>query len=254
MKNALKILFLGAVGFLSLYLLFFRSPAKNSFFENGKAELSSYGLAFYGSPGNMIITISPLSDYYYDFSHREHIFNKLTKSDNGSFIDQLLISLRGLFINKKELVWNSEGENSRGETSVRYEVRHKGKEVELVRKVKFNKSKFTNMGEAIKICAGCFVADDKKRVYFNGALLTEDKIQIASKFNYIPFALGDNQTFPSDILKIFIVQRDGGIIAEIPVSNEEIFMEEQWQLLEFKTAFKLSKNTAETTQLIYINP
>ncbi len=254
MKNALKILFLGAVGFISLYLVFSRSPAKNSFFENGKAELSSYGLAFYGSGGNVIITISPLSDYYYDFSHREHIFNKLTKSDNGNFIDQLLISLRGLFLNKKELVWNSEGENSRGKIQVKYEVKHENRKIEITRKIKFNKSKFTNMGEAIKICAGCLVADDKQRLFFNGDFINEDKLNLATDLKKVLFALGDNQSFPQDISKIVILSKDGKALIEIPVEGQEIFFEEEWGILEFKTAFKLSENTAETTQIIYINP
>ncbi len=254
MKNAIKIFFLGAVGFLSIYLVFSRFPARNSFAENGRIEISSYGLAFYGSLGNVIFTVSPLDDYYYDFFHREHVFNKLTKSDNGNFIDQLLIDLKGLFLNKKELVWNSEGENSRGKTRVKYEVKHENRKIEITRKIKFNKSKFTNVGEVIKICAGCLVTDDKQRLFINGDLVNEDKLNLATDLKKVLFALGDNQSFPQDISKIVVLSKDGRALIEIPVVGQEIFFEEEWGIVEFKTKFNLSEDATKSTQVIYINP
>lgn len=254
MKNTFKILVLTFIGIVSLSLVLWRSPIKKNFSEAGKAELSSYGMTFYGNFGNIIFSLSPLNDYYYDFSHKEHVFSKSTGSKNGSFMDQAVITMRGLFLNKKDLVWEGIGENSRGEVGVKYEVKYVEKSIEIRRKIEIKDSKFTNIGEAIKICPGCLVADDKERLFFNGDLVNEDKINLATDLKKILFALGNNQSFPQDISKITILNRDGKTLLEIPVTDQEIFWEEEWGILEFKTKFSLNEGARKNTQVIYLSP
>ncbi|MBI4097745.1 MAG: hypothetical protein HY426_01790 [Candidatus Levybacteria bacterium] len=254
MKNLIKIFALGLIGAASLYFVIWATPIKKNFSGHGKVEVSSYGMTFYGNFGNIVFSLSPLNDYYYDFSHKEHVFSKLTGSKNRSLIDQALITAKGLFLNKKELVWEGVGENSRGEVGVRYEIKYVGKSIEIRRKIEIKDSKFTNIGEAIKICPGCLVTDDKGRLFFNGDLVNEDKLNLATDLKKVLFAVGKNQSFPANVSKIMLLNRDGKTLLEIPITDQEIFFEEEWGIVEFKTNFNMSKGVAKNTQIIRLNP
>lgn len=252
MKYLLKILVLTLIFGISLFFLFWRQQVKKINDENGTIELSSYGITVFGNYGNIVFSMSPLNDYYYNFSHKEHIYSKQTFYRKNNLFDNASVDIKGLFLNREELVWKGEGFNSVGLGKVGYEIKFSGKKIEIKRNINIESSKITNVGEALKICQGCLIADDKGRVFFNGELINENKIKIASDLNRTLFALGANQSFPQDISIIYMLNTDGEALIEIPITNQEIFFDEEWGILEFKTNFNLSENTMESFQNIYL--
>jgi len=190
--------------------------------------------------------MSPLNDYYYNFDNKEHLEITLSDSNTGNLFDQFLITTRGLFLNKKTLVWNTLGGNSKGKVAANYKLEEIGNGIKITRNVNLEKLKPDRIGQVLKYCSGCIISDDRKRAFFNGETLSSSKIALASKLKLTVFVLGENEFFLPGSKKIFIIGGDGTVKAEIDTAGSEVFLQEKWNVLEFKTPTN-GKNTVNQT-------
>jgi hypothetical protein len=246
-----KFLLLMALGMASLAVVFLRVHTDNYFVKGDRVEASYYSLAVFDNSGDILFSTSPLNDYYYNYQVKDHLQDKLSSSNNGGIREDLLQTLSSLFLNKRSLSWNTNGVNSIGKVSANYTASPTSAGLEITREIKFEKNAPASIGEAVKVCSDCLVADDKNRAYFNGNALTKSNIDLASRLNRTPLVLRSEQYFPSDASKILFIKPDGTVILEIPVAGAQVFWEEDWQLLVFKYPVKTNSRIV-MKQDIYI--
>lgn len=249
MKNRFLILLLIVfISAVSLFVMFFRTPKKSAFSSFGKVESTPYNISFYNNYEEIIFTISPLNDYYYEGSLKGHLVNKLEKERKRNFWQEFLVTLKNLFLNKKELFW----EASEADLNASYFVSSNLNEVEIERKITSSKS-FDAIGQSITICSRCLIVDDKKRAYLQDNDLNKEKIDILESLGNTPVIVREEQFLPSDIERIFILNEKGKTVLEIPVlKNEQISFQNKWGILEFKRT--VSQGTeVDLKQLIYIS-
>lgn len=253
MKNRFFILILLLViGLTSLGMTFLRMPNDKIFDDYGRAEATPYNVSFYNNLGEIILTVSPLNDYYYQGLAKQHLISKLKDSRNRQVWQELRLNLESLFLNRKGIFWNSVALDPKNDFSVTYEIKSEKNQIGLTRLIKSPKKDFDSVGLAITFCPKCLVTDDKKRAYLNENLLDMEKISFLEKKNFTPVVVREGQFLPSDILKLTILNESGRVDMEIPVAaNQQISFQDKWRILELKTPVKKGKE-AVIKQTIYI--
>ena len=250
-KNIFKLLLLLIIGLISLAVVFLKTPINSFYIAENKAETTGFMLSIYDKSANILFSVSPLNDYYYQGTTKDHLEDKLVNSNSGNLIQQAILNFQGLILNKKSLIWNTEGKNGNGKVLVNYAVNSAPGKIEIVRQIEFEKIKADSISESVTICRDCLITDDKKRAYFNGFSITQQKIDSALRLGFIPVALGENQSFPLDISKISILNANGKPQVEIPILNNIVFLQDKWNLLEIKSAVKKGSRI-QLKQDIYI--
>lgn len=250
-KNVFKLLLLLIIGLVSLTVVFVRTPVNNFYSGGSKVEASSFSLSIYDKSSNVLFSVSPLDDFYYQELTKDHLEDKLIDSNNGNLIQQVILNFQALILNKKSLVWNTEGNNGGGGVLVNYIVNSVPGKIEIVRQIEFSKTQADFISESFTICQDCLITDDKKRAYFNGFSITQQKIDSALRLGLIPVALGENQAFPLDVSKVLILNTNGKVQIEIPISKKSVYLQDKWNLLEIKSAVKKG-NKIQLKQDIYI--
>lgn len=245
-KGILGLIVLITISFISLVITFVRAPVNQTVINGGVIKSSSFDLSFYNNSGEILLSVSPLNDYFYTNNVRNHLENKIISSNNGNFSQNVWSSLKSLIFNNKELIWNTNG----SEKSVNYVVSQVNGGIKLNRTVS-SKLAIQNIGQVIKFCADCLVTDNKNRVYFNADTAQQLDIDTAKRLNLVPVVVSENQFLPQDITKIKIVDRNNNLKIEIPVNVNQVFLQYKWHLLEFK--MKLSKNETSISQEILLH-
>lgn len=248
--SLLKFLTFLTIGLVSIGFIYLRTPTNKIFMEGGEILSSDYGVGFYDNSKQVLLSTSPLNDFYYQGSSQYHLLNKIEKS-NDNILKKIWQDLGGIFLDKKSFSWQAFGKNSDGEASSSYEIIYSKGNIKIERNV-MNKKVFDAIGETYVICANCIVADSKNRVYYNFDLLTQEKIDLASRLNLVPVILSGDQFFPKDVSRILILDRSGKTKIEIPISGEQVFLQEKWHQIEFKVSVKSNvKNSVK--QVIYFH-
>lgn len=232
----LKISLILAIGLVSLGVLAFRTPSKIAL-SQGDLIASMYGISFYTKSGESFL-IGPLNDFYYNELSKNHLLEKVTANKAEGKAEEILLSIKDLFLNEQHLIRKFDGKNLEGEGSVTYTIAYKNKIIELTREITFKNNKLTALGQAINLCNGCLVMDSKHRVYFNQEFLTDEKLNLASKLNLTPLILTEDQFLPNDVSEVVVVNRNGEAQMTIPANNNLIFLQERWNQLEFRTPVK----------------
>ena len=247
-SKQLKFITLFAIGLVSLVVTLVRFPVDRSFIGGQRIEASSFGMSVYTPSGNTLFSLSPLNDYYYDGPSKEHLENKLLKSDNGNLITQAVVNFNNLALRKDSLIWDTQGENSKGKATVNYTVEYENGGITITREVDLEKTAQTSIGQVMTLCSDCMVTDDKNKAYFNGDTVNSDLINIALKASKVPTIIGENQSFPGQINKIIIIGRDGKEKMSVPIERGDlIYLQDKWHILEIKTPSK----TKTVIQTIY---
>lgn len=250
-RNTSKLLLLIAICFVSLTVVFVRMPSKTFFLGKNKVEATGFALSVYDDSGKLTFSASPLDDYYYQGTVRNHLQNKLISSSNGGLIEQTRLTIKNFLFKKKSIVWRAVGDNGKEEVLVEYTINPSVDGLKIVRTIEFIKNMPDSIGQTIKICQGCLVVDNKKRAYFNGDSITQQLVNTTSRLNVVPVFLRKSQSFPLDISKILIMTPNGKVQIEIPISNSQVFLEDDWHLLEFKSKIRKDKRI-QLEQEIYI--
>ncbi len=253
MKNKFLILLLIiTVIFVSLGIIFIRMPSDKIFDNYGRAEATPYNVSFYNNLEEIIFTTSPLNDYYYQGLTKQHLVNKLKGSRNRQILQELRLTLDGLFFNKKEFFWNAEVVDLKNDFAVTYEIKSGNNKIEILRTIKSPRKEFDSIGLALTFCSKCMVTDDKKRAYLNENFIEMDKISFLKKKNFIPVVVREGQFLPSDISRLIVLNEAGRVDMEIPVAiGQQISVQDKWGILELKTPVKKGKE-AVINQIIYI--
>ncbi len=250
-KNVFKLLLLLIIGLASLTIVFIKTPVKNFYSGNNKVEASSFSLSIYDKSANVLFSVSPLNDFYYQGLTRDHLEDKLVNSNTGNLIQQAILNFQALILNRNSLVWNTEGINGGGRVLVNYIVNSVPGKIEIVRQIEFSKTQADFISESFTICQDCLITDDKKRAYFNGFSITQQKIDSALRLGLIPVALGENQAFPLDVSRVLVLNANGKTQIEIPISKNSVYLQDKWNLLEIKSAVRKG-NKIQLKQDIYI--
>ncbi|MCL4415435.1 MAG: hypothetical protein M1268_00940 [Patescibacteria group bacterium] len=227
------------IGLSSLVFTLSKIQTDHIFIKNGEVKTAAYNIDFYNNSGKLILSVSPLNDYYYDGFAKDHLLTKIKASDKGSLFQQISLTIKGLLFGEKQLIWRASGNNSKGNITVNYSIEDKSDRIEITRKVQFVKTVATGIGQAVIFCPDCLISDNMHRVYFNGNSFNGEKMNLALKLNLLPFVLGENQFFPAGISKIIVLDSRGKTQIEIPVSpRDQIFLQDKWHLLEVKSVIK----------------
>lgn len=235
-KTAGAVFIIIIIGLLSIVITLARLPLENLFDKNFKAQITPFSINFYKDDSDEVVfKVSPFDDYYYQSSFKHHIEDKSIYLQNQGLLDKL-INLLSRMVNNKKLIWSMEGSKAR----ITYTVFSKNGSLELVRQVHTLGIKVDAIGQSIVFCQTCMVTDEEKRVYFKASLLTQDKVDTAERLKLTPFIIENKM--PYRLSKLNIVDLDGNIKATILITSyQEIFFEEQWQLLELKTFVNKTK-------------
>lgn len=250
-RKATQLLIIGLIALCSVLITLSKLPTKSVFGNLGSLESSFYVTTFYDNSHNSFFSISPLNDFYYDGSFKDHLLDKITDSKTGIPISQLWQSVQSMFLGNKIITWNTFGQNGRTQGSVQYILQLKDSKLEVIRKIDFKNTAVSRVGEVINICSSCLIFDDKKRLFFNGGFLNEEKLEAASKLNLTPFLIEENQSFPKGSSLISILSPDEMVRADISIGDSEVFLQDKWHLLEFTSNLGKNKRT-ELKQLINI--
>jgi hypothetical protein len=234
------------ISFISLVITFVRIPSNQIIINGDVIKSSSFGLSFYNNAGDILFSVSPLNDYFYINNTSDHLTDKIISSNNGNFVQNVLSSLKGIVFNREELVWNT----NNSEKSVNYVVNQINGGVEIKRTIN-SKVVVQSIGQVIKFCSDCLVADDKNRAYFNADTVQQFDIDTAMRLNLTPVVIGENQFLPLDITKIKIIDRNNNAKIEIPVRGNQVFLQYKWRLLEFKA--NLGKDGAFVSQEVLLD-
>jgi hypothetical protein len=245
-KGIIGFVALITISFISLVITFVRIPSNQVIINEDVVKSSSFGLSFYDNVGNTLFAVSPLDDFFYTNTVKDHLEDKIIGNNNGNFLQNIWSSLKSLIFNQKDLIWNTSGSKN----SVSYVVEQINGEVKIQRAVGSGLA-ITSIGQVIKFCADCLVADDKNRVYFNTDTIQQFDIDTAKRLNLIPVVVGENQFLSSDVTKIRIIDRNNNLKIEIPLKASQVFLQYKWHLLEFKT--KLNKNETSVSQEILLH-
>jgi hypothetical protein len=249
-KGIIGLLALITISFISLVITFIRIPSNQVTINGGIIRSSSFGLSFYSNAGDILFSVSPLNDYFYTNNASDHLADKIISSSNANFFQDILFSLKALVFNKKELIWNTVGGDTLGKRSVKYVVNQTNGGIDIQRTISANLDA-KNIGQVIKFCSDCLVADDKNRVYFNADTVQQFDIDTATRLNLVPVIVGENQFLPQDINKLRIIDRNNNPKMEMPIKANQVFLQYKWRLLEFKTTLK--KNETSVSQEILLD-
>jgi hypothetical protein len=246
-----KILTIFTIGLLSVGFCLLRSPINQVFVPQGEVNANGYGISLQEASGESFLLGSPLNDFYYRGFSKNHVLDGVVKNKNENLLEDFLTEAKELFLNKKGLGMIFEGENHEGSGIANYRVKYSDNKIEIERDIALDKN-FDAVGLAVGICSGCFIADDQNRVYLNREFLSPDAINFATKMKLTLLIIGENQFFPSGASKIIILNKNGEVKMQIPTyPNEQISLQGNWNLLEFKIPIKSSKQ-AKFKQTIYL--
>jgi hypothetical protein len=245
-KGIIGLVVLITISLFSLAISFARIPSNQVVINGNLVKSSSFGLSFYNNSGDILFSISPLNDYFYTNNASDHLEDKIIRTDNGNFLQNLWISLKGLILNRKELVWNTNSNNN----SANYVVKQINGGIMLQRTINSNPD-IATIGQVIKFCPDCLVVDDKNRVYFNADTIQQFDIDTAKRLNLVPVVVGENQFLASDVSIIKIVDRNNNLKVEIPVNKAQVYMQYKWRLLEFRA--KLVKGEKSVSQEVLLD-
>jgi len=248
-KARFSLVVLALIGLISLVLLFLVQKTVKITADGNSVESSKYSLSVFDNSGSLIFSISPLNDYYHKDSIKEHLEIKLTDSNNGNLLDQFLITTNGLFFNKRTLIWDTIGNSSKGKVSANYKIEEIENGIKITRNISLEKINPSQIGQVLRYCSGCIIADDKKRAFFNGETIDSAKTSLASRLKLTAFVLGENEFFLPGSKKIFIIGSDGIVKTEIDTKGSEVFLQERWNLLEFKTPIDTKNSVFQTINI-----
>jgi hypothetical protein len=226
-----------------------RTPVNQVIINGDVVKSSPFDLTVYNNAGNMLFSVSPLNDFFYTNSVKDHLADKITGSSNSGFIQDLWVNLKSLVLDKKELIWNFVGNNVGGKKNINYVVNQINGGIEIQRTV----SPITgikSLGQAIKFCADCLVTDDKNRAYFNADTVEQFDIDTATRLHLTPVIIGENQFLPQDITEIKIIDRENNPKIVIPIKQNLVFLQYKWRLLEFKINLTRGKTSVSQEVLL----
>jgi hypothetical protein len=251
-REMLGLAALVTIGLLSLAITFVRTPVNQVIINGGVVKSSPFDLAVYNNAGDILLSVSPLNDFFYTNKVKDHLSDKIITSTNANFAQDIWLSLKALVLNKKELIWNTVGSNASGKVKVNanYVVNQINGGIEIQRT--FSPSAgITSLGQAIKFCADCLVTDDKNRAYFNADTVGQFDINTATRLHLTSVVVGENQFLPQDISEIKIIDRENNLKLTIPVKQNQVFLQYKWRLLEFKA--DLGRNGASVSQEVVLD-
>jgi len=227
-------------------------PQTANFVAGNRIEASTYGITVYNSFGNTLFFVSPLNDYFYQDSVKEHIQNKIATSNDGNLLQKTILSIEDPLFNTKSLVWNANGVNSKGKVSENFTVKSFSNKVEVIREIVLSSAQANAIGQVISICSDCLVVDDKSRAYFNGDLITTQKLDNAARLHLTPVLVSKNQAFSLDSLKMSVLSAEGKVQMELVMPKKgEMFLQDEWHLIELKIPITKNSNP-KITQEIFI--
>jgi hypothetical protein len=247
----LKGLTIFTIGFLSIVFSLLRNPTNRIFIPHGEINTTKYGVNLYEISGEFFVLGFPLNDFYYHGFSKSHLLDKVLGDKKEGLLGELVIELKDIFLNEKGARLIFDGKNREGKGKVDYDVRYFGNRVEIERNIALE-SNFDAIGQTITVCSGCYVTDDKNKVYLNQEFLTQSAINFASKMNLTPFIVGESQFFPTGASRIIILDRNGDTKMQIQIyPNERVSLQESWSLLEFRTPTEGTGHT-KIKQIIYL--
>jgi len=250
-QRILKVLILLTIGFLSIAFFLLKNPTNQISVSQGEINATKYGLSLQEVSGELFLFGFPLNDFYYHGFSKSHLLDKVSESKSGGPLEEFLIALKDIFLNEKDAKLVFKGNNREGSGEIDYTVKYSDNRMEIERKISLSKN-FDAIGQSIVVCSGCFITDDRGRIYLNQGLLTQNIINFAAKMSLTPLVIGEDQFFPTGISKIIILDKEGKIKMQIPTyTNEQISLREEWNLLEFRIPVQSAKNV-RIKQVIYL--
>lgn len=240
MRSLFTTLILIAIGLSIIAASVIRSPLRKLAQKSYRVEVNPYSMVFYAKDqGQMLFKISPLDDYYYFSSGREHIVNDSNALyQTLDLVQEFLIILKRITIGDKSIVWTAKI----GETTLVYKAEDKGDGSILIsREIKNPKSQVTAIGQIVDLCESCLLTNEYGLAYLTEDNLTQDKLDLIEKLKFTPLIIGNNQL--PGISKLIVINSQGEKEVEILASdNQEVYFDEGWHVLNLKTQVSNGKS------------
>lgn len=240
------------IGLITVIVSFFNTTTHQAIGQGYRLDFTQYAIAlFKDSEADPIVRVSPRDDYYYQAAFKDHIINQSHFKRKRNYLQELTFLLSMNF-GAKTYYWNAEGSNRNWQPTISYAVTSKGKTVTIQRTIPNLPKKVYAIGQTLVYCNGCFIADDQDRIYFSGTALTPQEFDEIQKLPFTPVILGVHQSI-TGVSKIRIINAQGKELLTIPVySNQEIFIDQEFHLVELKTIMPV-KRTNTVSQTLKLN-
>jgi hypothetical protein len=248
-KNV-RILILLTIGIISIVFYLLKDPVNSVSVQDGEVTVTQYGIGMLNDSKEYFLLGSALNDYYYQGKVQMHLSDK-AEIGNQDLLTKFVNDVKDILLNQKTLSLSYALKNKDMVGKVSYYVRSNGNKIEVEREVVMNQD-FDQIGQSIIVCQGCFVVDNRKRLYVNKKILGQDAVDFAEKMKLTPIVIGENDVFPAGATQINILNKKGKVKIRIPVRDgERIALQETWNLLEFRIPVE-SAGRARLKQVIYL--
>lgn len=243
-------LLLIVIGCFVFYVSLVKKPAGGLFKKEYLVHIYPYSIDFTKSDSGktFLFKLSPRDDYYYQGSFKDHFINQQDFKKNRNYLEESLLLIERIILGNRKLVWHVEGNITGQLTKADYMILDKKNgNVQIIRRLNTNTPIYA-IGQTITVCNTCMITDENKRAYFNGELLSDEKLSMVEKINFSPLIVSKNQSI-SFISKIIIIDETGKTLLTFPVDkNQEVFFDEKYHLIEFKTF--LNKGNKSVSQAV----
>jgi hypothetical protein len=241
---------LATIGLASLAVTFAGNPFTQIFIKGDNIKSSAFNISLSAGDGQLLFTVSPLNDFYYTITGKDHFADKIIRFNNGNLLENIWLASKALLFNQQELAWNTLGKSLVGEFTANYLVESTAKGVVLQRQIS-PADKFNYVGQVIKFCPDCLVTDAKKRAYFNADTVQQADINTATRLGLTPVVVGENQFLSLDVAAVNVVDRENNPKFTIPLNGAQVYLDYRWRLLEFKVPLGKGQNLVK--QEIYLD-
>lgn len=223
----------------------YKNPVRNMQQKDYKIELNRYSLVVSTNKLEEILKISPLDDYYYLESLKDHLVKDANFSQNWSLFTELSLTLERLFLKQKHIVWSLQ----QGKMQIIYKVEDEGNRIKISRNLKGFDPKIEAIGQAITFCKDCLLADEDGQVFLMENLLTVEKLAKVNQLQLTPVIIS-NEALPK-ISKLVVLSPFGERVEVSIAEDQQAFYFENWHVLELKTP--VAGKDLKTTQIISLN-
>ncbi len=249
MKEILKLIFIIAIGLVTITLSILRFTV-DSFSRPGfQVQTTPYSLVFYNADlSEELLKLSPFDDYYYTNSLKKHIADQTNFNGSKSLTNQFLKFAKVIFLNKSVITWDS---FIKPKGKVSYNVINlPNKGIQVIREFELPyKANF--IGQSLVICERCIVSDQSRRMFLNKEFISDNELNLAQSANLTPLVI-NNQLLPNDIKRIIVYDQNFNPKISIEVENgQQVFFDQKWRILEFKTQINTDKGSVKQNFFFY---
>ncbi|MDP3988087.1 MAG: hypothetical protein Q8P80_02990, partial [Candidatus Levybacteria bacterium] len=167
-------------------------------------------------------------------SSKNHFINQPNFGESKNYFEEFVLLFERVFAGDNRLIWHV-GPKGDNQIKATYSVAdQKNGGVQVMRNLNTD-LKISAIGQSVIICSLCMVRDNSK-IFFDAGLINDSKLLIAQKLGFSSLVVSKTQVMPILGTKLVVIDQQGNSLAQINIEkNQEVFFDERYNLIEFKT-------------------